>query len=388
MKKICVVTGTRAEYGLLRPLLDKINKDNELELQLVVTGMHLSTEFGLTYKQIEEDGYIIDEKIEIVLSSDTPTSISKSMGLGMISFGETFERLKPDLLLVLGDRYEIFACACAAMMARISIAHVHGGELTEGAIDDVLRHCITKMGHLHFTTTEQYRRRVIQLGEQPQNVFNVGALGVENIKKLQLMTEEEISNEVGFNFNEKIALVTFHPVTLENNTSKEQFEVLLQVLSIFKDLKVIFTKANSDTDGRIINSLIDRYANQYPDKCRVYTSMGQKRYLSAMKYSSIVIGNSSSGIIEAPSFGIPVVNIGDRQKGRIHSNSVIDCKVDCISIEKAISKAMESNFKESAKKAINPYEKNNTSDEIIKQIKKFLFEQPKGIKKRFYDLEK
>ena len=326
-KKICVVTGTRAEYGILKPLLRKVKEDNELELQLVVTGMHLSPEFGLTYKQIEEDNFRISEKVEILLSSDTPIGISKSMGLAMISFSEVFDRLKPDLLVLLGDRYEMLSVASSAMVARIPIAHIHGGETTEGAIDEAIRHSVTKMSYLHFTSTEEYRKRVIQLGENPNRVFNVGAMGVEEILNTNLLSKEELEKELDFKIDSKTALVTFHPVTLEENTSEEQFQNILDALDNFKDLKVIFTKANSDTDGRIINKMIDEYVIKNKGKAKAFTSLGQLKYYSTIKYTDFVLGNSSSGILEVPTFKKPTINIGDRQKGRIQAFSIINFSI-------------------------------------------------------------
>lgn len=326
MKKICVVTGTRAEYGLLKPLIKKIRDDKDLNLQLVVTGMHLSSEFGLTYNEISKDGFKITEKVEILLSSDTEIGISKSMGLAMISFSEVFDRIKPDMLILLGDRYEIFAVASAAIVAKIPIAHLHGGETTEGALDEAFRHSVTKMSYLHFTSNEVYKNRVIQLGEEPCRVVNVGPIIEESIKTLDFLPKEKLEEDLKIRFDKKISLLTFHPTTLENNSAKEQFENVLEALSEFDDLKVIFTKANSDVSGRIINSMIDEYVLKNPDKCVAYASLGQLRYLSAMKYCDIVIGNSSSGIIEAPILQKPTVNIGDRQKGRIQEKSIINCK--------------------------------------------------------------
>lgn len=385
MKKICVVTGTRAEYGLLRPLIKGIKEDDGLQLQLVVTGMHLSPEFGLTYKEIEEDGFVIDEKVEMLLSSDTAVGISKSIGLAMIGFADAFERLKPNMVIVLGDRYEIFAVASTAMISRIPIAHIHGGETTEGAIDEAIRHSITKMSYLHFTSTEEYRQRVIQLGENPERVFNVGAIGIESIKTLKLLEKDELEESISFKIDANIALVTFHPVTLENSTSKDQFQELLNALDKFSGLKVIFTKANSDTDGRIINFMIDEYVNNNEDKAIAFTSMGQLRYLSAMKYIDIVIGNSSSGIIEAPSFNVPTINIGDRQKGRIQSETIINCQPVENEIYEAIKLGLSTKFKEKIKDTINPYGNGNVSQKILYIIKDSL---NKGIKlkKSFYDL--
>ncbi|MBU3106228.1 UDP-N-acetylglucosamine 2-epimerase [Clostridium gasigenes] len=385
VKKICIVTGTRAEYGLLRPLIDKVNEDNDLELQLIATGMHLSPEFGMTYTNIIDDGYKINEKIEILLSSDTSVGISKSMGLATISFAEAFERLKPDMIVVLGDRYEIFAVCSAAVTAKIPIAHLHGGETTEGAFDEVFRHCITKMSYLHFTSTEEYRKRVIQLGENPNRVFNVGAIGVENIVSLDLLEKREIEKSIGFTLDKPFGLVTFHPVTLENNTSEYQFRELLKALDEMDGMKFIITKANSDSDGRVINKMIDEYEKDNKDKIIAFTSMGYLRYLSAMKYCNSVIGNSSSGIIEAPSFNKPTINIGDRQKGRMQAESVINCNPSKADIVNAINISLSKEFREKIKNSINPYGDGNTSSKIINIIKQAL-SQNINLKKKFYDI--
>lgn len=385
MKKICIVTGTRAEYGLLMPLLKKIEQSKDFMLQLVVTGMHLSPEFGSTYQLIEDDGFHIDEKVEILMSSDTPVGISKSMGLGMISFSESYERLKPDMIVLLGDRYETFVAAAAASIARIPIAHLHGGETTEGAFDEAFRHAITKMSWLHFTSTEEYRQRVIQLGEQPERVFNVGAIGIENIINLPLMSQEELEDNLGIVFKSNLLLVTFHPVTLENETSQTQFQYLLEALERIEDTTIIFTKANADTDGRIINKMIDQFTSNNSENTLAFVSMGQIRYLSAMKYASVVIGNSSSGIIEAPSFKVPTVNIGDRQKGRIQANSTINCEPTVESIESAIQKALSEEFQLDIKALINPYGDGQVSGKILQQMTK-AFEQKISLKKTFYDL--
>lgn len=386
-KNICIITGTRAEYGLLCPLIKKINEDDKLNLQLVVTGMHLSPEFGLTYKQIEEDAYKIDEKVEILLSSDTSVGISKSMGLAMISFSEVFDRLKPDMVVVLGDRYEIFSAVSVANISRIPVCHLHGGETTEGAFDENLRHSMTKMSYLHFTSTKEYRKRVIQLGESPDRVFNVGAIGIENIKNMNLLSKEELEKSIDFKLDKKYAIVTFHPVTLENNTAKNQFKQLLLALDNIKDLKVIFTKANSDTDGRIINKMIDEFVLTDKERFISFTSMGSLRYLSAIKYSDVVIGNSSSGIVEVPSFNKPTINMGDRQKGRIQAKSIINCEPIKNNIEKAIHKALSKEFLENIKDVKNPYGDGNVSDKIIEKIKHFLENDKINLKKNFYDLE-
>ncbi len=385
--KLCVVTGTRADYGLLRPLIKRINNDDELELRLIATGMHLSPEFGLTYKEIEEDGYLIDGKVEILLSSDTPMGISKSMGLAMIGFADVFERLKPDIIVVLGDRYEIFSAASAAMIARIPIAHIHGGETTESAFDEAFRHSITKMSYLHFTSTETYRKRVIQLGEDPSRVFNVGAIGIESIKNLNLLCKDELEKSINFQFDSRTALVTFHPVTLENSTTEVQFQELLNALNQFIDLKVIFTKSNSDTNGRIINSMIDDYVEKNKGRTIAFISLGQLRYLSAMQYIDLVIGNSSSGIIEVPSFNIPTINIGDRQKGRIQGETIINCAPIGDEICKAITIALSNDFKESIKLSKNPYGEGYVTKQIVDKIKNLFYFSSIDIKKKFYDIE-
>lgn len=387
MKRIGIMTGTRAEYGLLKSLMQEINKDNDLELYLIVSGMHLSPEFGMTYQEIEEDGFEINAKVEMLLSSDSPAGISKSIGLGVIGFADEFQRADLDMLILLGDRYEALSAAICAMVMRIPIAHLHGGELTEGAIDEGIRHSITKMSYLHFTSTEQYRNRVIQLGENPERVFYVGALGVENIKKINLMTKEELERSIHFEIDENTVVVTYHPVTLENNTVEEQFLNLLKVLDRNPKIRMIFTKANADTNGRIVNELIDKYAAQNSERACAFVSLGQKRYLSALKYCRIVIGNSSSGIIEAPSFGKPIINIGDRQKGRICADSVINCGYTQQEIQQAMETALTEEFENKARNCRNPYEKENTAANIISVIKDYLLNDKINLKKRFYDLE-
>ena len=387
MKRIGIMTGTRAEYGLLKSLMQEINKDNDLELYLIVSGMHLSPEFGMTYQEIEEDGFEINAKVEMLLSSDSPAGISKSIGLGVIGFADEFQRADLDMLILLGDRYEALSAAISAMVMRIPIAHLHGGELTEGAIDEGIRHSITKMSYLHFTSTEQYRNRVIQLGENPERVFYVGALGVENIKKINLMTKEELERSINFEIDENTVIVTYHPVTLENNTVEEQFLNLLEVLDRNPKIRMIFTKANADTNGRIVNELIDKYAAQNSERACAFVSLGQKRYLSALKYCRIVIGNSSSGIIEAPSFGKPIINIGDRQKGRICADSVINCGYTQQEIQQAMETALTKEFENKASNCRNPYEKENTAANIISVIKDYLLNDKIKLKKGFYDIK-
>ena len=381
--KVCVVTGTRAEYGLLYWLMKEIEADPDLELQLIVTGMHLSPEFGLTYKTIELD-FHINKKIEMLLSSDTPIGISKSMGLAQISFAEAYDELRPDIVVVLGDRYEIFAATAAAMVSRIPIAHLHGGETTEGAFDEAIRHSITKMSHLHFTATDEYRKRVIQLGESPDRVFNVGGLGIENIKRLNLMSKNEFEKSINFELNTKNLLVTFHPVTLEDSTTEQQFKQLLSALDVLENTNLIFTKANSDTDGRIINNLIDEYVNHNPSKSVAFTSLGQLRFLSALQFVDGVVGNSSSGLAEAPSFKIGTINIGDRQKGRIKSSSIIDTQPNRQDILNAINQLYSEAFQETLLTSKNPYGEGCASLEIIKIIKNAPLQNI--LKKSFYNL--
>ena len=369
-RKICIVTGSRAEYGLLYWLIKEIESDQDLELQLIVTGMHVSSDFDLTYKEIEKD-FKIDKKIDMDLSSDTSQGISRSMGKGQTSISEAYNELKPDIIVVLGDRYEIFSAACAAMIAKIPIAHIHGGEITEGSWDDSIRHCITKMSHLHFTAAEEYYKRVIQLGEAPSKVFKIGGAGIESIKRLKLLSREEFEKSINFKLNIKNVLVAFHPVTLEKNTSKKQFNEILNSINKLEDTNIILTKSNSDTDGRIINQLIDEYTDKNSNKSLGISSLGQLNYLNALKYIDFIIGNSSSGLLEAPSFKIGTINIGDRQKGRIKAESVIDCLPDKKDIEEAIKKIYSNEFQKKLKNVNNPYEDGEgyASQKIVKVLK-------------------
>ena len=385
MRKICVVTGTRAEFGLMQVLMKELKEDSDVCLQIIATGMHLSPEFGLTYKAIEEAGFKIDKKLEVLMSSDTAIGISKTMGLGMISFAEVYTDLNPDLILVLGDRFEIFSAVSAAMICRIPVGHIHGGEATEGLIDEPIRHSITKMSHLHFTATDAYAKRVTQLGEQPDRVFFTGTPGIDNINRLELLNRERFEKSIDFKLGEsKNILVTFHPVTLEKNSSADQFEELLNALSQIEEANVIFTLPNADTDGRIIMNLIEKFVAESKGKAKSFTSLGQLRYLSALKNMDLVLGNSSSGLIEAPSFRIPTVNIGDRQKGRIKADSVIDCEPNAESIISAINKAFDPTFLDSIKNMESPYGRGGASVKIKDIVKSFPLE---GIlKKNFYDI--
>ena len=383
-RKICVVTGTRAEYGLLRWLMDGINKSKKLELQIIATGMHLSPEFGLTYQEIENDGFKIDKKIEMLLSADTPSSISKSTGLGLIGFADTFYELNPDIVIVLGDRYEVLAASLAAMFANIPIAHIHGGETTAGAFDEAIRHSITKMAWWHFVGAGEYEKRVIQLGENPGRVFNVGGLGVDAIKKTNLLSKDELMIKTGIKFDKKNLLITYHPVTLENKTSQQDFKSLLDVLSEIKDIYLIFTMPNADSDGRIIKQMIENFINKHPKNSISFTSMGSLNYLSTLQYIDGVIGNSSSGLAEAPTFKIGTINIGDRQKGRLKSESVIECDPTKKSIKLAIDKLYDHKFQKDLHSVQNPY----GDGDAIEKIMSILSNKPipEDMKKDFYDL--
>ena len=384
MRKICVITGSRAEYGLLSGLMKGIQEDANLQLQIIATNMHLSPEFGLTYREIEKDGFAIDKKVVMLLSSDTPNATAKSVGLGTIGFADAYEDLQPDMIVVLGDRYEILSAVSTALFYKIPVAHLHGGEITEGAYDDCIRHAITKMSHLHFTSTEEYRNRVIQLGEQPERVFNVGAIGIENIKKVSLMTKQELEESLGFKIGDKCLLVTYHPVTLENSTAEEQSQNLLTALDRYKDYCIIFTMPNSDTNGRIIMQEIEKYVEKNKERAVAFKSLGLKRYLSALQFVSAVVGNSSSGIIEVPSFGIPTLNIGDRQKGRIAADSVVNCGATLDEINQGLQVTLSELHMQVSKTCKNPYEKEDTAYNILKNIKDYPMDGL--IQKSFYNL--
>jgi GDP/UDP-N,N'-diacetylbacillosamine 2-epimerase (hydrolysing) len=383
MKKICVITGTRAEYGLLRWVMEGIRSSPSLELQLIVTGMHLSHEFGLTVKAIEADGFIINRKIEMLLSSDTSVGITKSMGLGIIGFADALEELHPHLVLILGDRYEIFAAAASAMMARILIAHIHGGESTEGLIDEQIRHSITKMSHLHFVAADQYKKRVIQLGEQPEYVYHVGGLGIDSIARIKLFDRKMLEEILDFKLRERNLLITFHPVTLEINSAKSQIEELLSALQDLGDTGLIFTMPNADAEGREIFSAIKKFCDCNVN-ARFYTSLGQQLYLSCIQHTDGVIGNSSSGLTEVPIFKKGTINIGNRQNGRLKANSVIDCSADRKSIGLAISKLFSHSFQDTLSATISPYGSPGASERIVNILEKIPFNSL--LKKSFYDV--
>ncbi|MCX6050947.1 MAG: UDP-N-acetylglucosamine 2-epimerase [Campylobacterales bacterium] len=384
MKKICVVTATRAEYGSLFWIMKEIQNDEELSLQLIVTGTHLSPEFGLTYKEIEKD-FKIDKKIEILLSSDSAIGISKAMGLVQISFAEAYSELNPDIVIILGDRYEMLSAASCAMILGVPIMHLAGGERTEGAFDESIRHAITKLSHIHCATTEEYKNRIIQLGENPKNVFNVGGFGIDNILRLKLLSKEEFEESINFKLNKKNILLTFHPVTLENFSAKEQFQAILDAIDELEDTNIIMTKANSDTDGRVINAMCDEYISKNPQKAVVFASLGQLRYISALRHVDAVVGNSSSGLAEVPSFKIGTINIGTRQQGRIKARSVIDCEPYKESILKAFDKLYQPVFQESLKNVENPYGKEMASKKVIDILKNIDLQDI--IIKIFYDIQ-
>lgn len=384
VKKICVVTATRAEYGLLANLISCINEDKELELCLVVTGTHLSKDYGNTVREIEQSGIDIAERIDILEADNSPAGISKTMGNASIRFGEMFARQKPDMLVVLGDRYELIPICSSALLFQIPIVHISGGEVTVGALDDIFRHCVTKMSLLHFPGCEEYRKRIIQLGETPERVYNYGDVGVENIVKMDFMSKEELEESIGFSLDVPYGCVTFHPVTVEPQAGVRQVEELLDALEAFPEMKFIITKANADAGGKEINEIINSYVERNKNWICFY-SLGIRRYLSALKYSAMVIGNSSSGIVEAPCFHIPTINIGSRQEGRLLAESIINCAPQKEAIIEAIKKANSEEFRESAKNAVNPYGEGNTSYHIVEEIKRY-FENPE-FQKKFYDLK-
>ncbi|ELB2149625.1 UDP-N-acetylglucosamine 2-epimerase [Vibrio parahaemolyticus] len=381
-KKVAVFTGTRAEYGLLFWLLKDIQSDPDLTLQLLVSGMHLSPEFGDTYKQIEKDGFNIDEKIEILLSSDSAVGTAKSMGLGVLGFADALSRLAPDVLVILGDRFEALAAAQTAMILRIPIIHLHGGEITEGAYDDAIRHAITKLSYLHGTSTEEYRQRVIQLGESPERVKNIGAIGLDHLKRASFMGTQELSESLNFSIDKPYFLVTYHPVTLGEEAPEESFQALLDALDTFPDHQIILTYPNADDGGRRIIPMLEEYARSNPERVLAIPSLGQVRYLSAVKHAAAVIGNSSSGIIEVPAFDVPTVNIGSRQKGRLAAKSVLNAAAAKDSISNAISLAVSRKYKAENENITNPYGQGDSSNQVIEMIKGLDFEPCKS----FYDV--
>jgi len=386
MRRIAIVTGARAEYGLLYWIIKGIHDDSELELQLIVTGMHLSPEFGLTVREIEKDGFPIAERVEMILSSDTETAIATSMGLGMIGFAKAYERLKPDILVVLGDRFEILSAVAAAVPFRIPVAHIHGGESTEGAMDEIFRHAITKMSHIHFPATKEYAKRIIQMGEDPHKVFCFGSPCMDNIYKLNLMNKKELCSALNIPEDKNLGVVTYHPVTLQKNRVGIEISELLESLMGFHDIFWIITMPNADTGGRIIIEMIEKFASENPKKVKSFASLGQLKYISLLKHSVVMVGNSSSGLIEAPSFELPVVNIGDRQHGRIRAQNVIDVP-ECTknSVGDAIKKAVSKEFRGILKGMRSPYGDGPISEQILNKLKTVPdYKYP--IKKRFFEV--
>lgn len=382
-RKICVITGSRAEYGLLQSVMQGIKDDPDLTLQIIATGMHLSPEFGLTYKAIESDGFLINRKVEMLTSSDTSIGIAKSMGLGLIGFADALSELSPDLLIVLGDRFEIFSAVSAALVAQIPVAHIHGGELTEGAFDEAIRHAVTKMSHLHFVAAEEFRQRVIQLGEQPENVFLVGGLGVDNIKRLDLLDRKALEIDLDLKFGKKNLLITFHPVTLENTSSVSQMQELLKALGQLEDTHLIFTMPNADNEGRALIKIVKTFVSEH-NNAYWFMSIGQLRYLSCIAQVDGVIGNSSSGLLEVPSFKKGTINIGDRQKGRLQATNIINCQPTQKSITNALDKLYSADFQKSLSEVVNPYGEGGASEKIVNTLKKINIK--KIVKKAFYNL--
>lgn len=384
MRKICVVTATRAEWSLLKNLCYEIAKDKDLKLQIIATGAHLSQEFGLTYKEIEQD-FKINKKVDILLSNDTSKNIAKTMGLAQILFSEALYELKPDIVVILGDRYEMLSIASTCTVMKIPIAHLYGGEATFGAIDDSIRHAITKLSHIHFTSANEYKNRVVQLGENPKNVHFVGQIGIENINKINFLNKEQLENELKFKFKSRNLLITFHPETLGKQDAKKQISIILKELESQKDTMMIFTKANADEGGRIINKEINQFVSKNNNCSVLFDSLGVIKYLSIMKIVDAVVGNSSSGICEAPEFKKPTINLGLRQEGRIRAKNIIDCDINKEDFRNALKKIYDNNFIESLKNMANPYKGNNPSKIIKETIKNT---DLKGIIfKKFHDLK-
>lgn len=382
--KITVFTGTRAEYGLLFWLLKDIQNAPEFDLQLLVSGSHLSPEFGNTFKQIEADGFKIDEKVEMLLSSDSSTGTVKSMGLGMIGFSDALSRLNPDLLIILGDRFEALAVAQTALILQIPILHIHGGEITEGAYDDSIRHAITKLSYLHATSTDEYRQRVIQLGESPNRVKNVGAIGLEHLNRTKLMSREDLSKSLGFSFSDKYFIVTYHAATCGSEEPSDSFLAIIEALESFPTYQIILTYPNADQGGRVIIKHIEEYSLINPSRVFAIPSLGQLRYLSLISQSTAVIGNSSSGILEVPAYDVPSINIGIRQKGRLAAKSVINVEPNKLKIIESIQIAINRSYKEPNEIISHPYGDGNACSKILEMIRSLKFESAKS--KAFYDI--
>jgi GDP/UDP-N,N'-diacetylbacillosamine 2-epimerase (hydrolysing) len=380
---VCVVTGSRADYGLLRPVLQEIVVTPDLRLSLVVTGSHLSSEFGLTLSEIKKDGFEITRKVEMLLAADSVVAVTKSMGLGILGFADVLNDLAPDMVMVLGDRFEIFAVAAATLTSRSPLAQIHGGETTEGAFDESIRHAITKMSQLHFVAAEKYRTRVIQMGESPLTVFNVGGLGVDNISRMNFLDRDELESSLSLTFGEKNLLITFHPSTYDIGCAAGQMRELLSALDEFRDTTLIFTMPNADPEFRDLSRMISAFTEKKPNAFLI-ASMGTLRYLSCMKFVDGIVGNSSSGLLEAPSFSIGTVNIGDRQRGRLRADSIIDCEAECEKIISSIKRLYEPSFKVILQRSANPYGDGGASRRIVDILKSYDF--TKSLKKKFYDL--
>jgi GDP/UDP-N,N'-diacetylbacillosamine 2-epimerase (hydrolysing) len=382
-RKVCVVTGTRADYGLLRWVMAGIAADSQLQLQVVATGMHMAPEFGLTWREIEADGFRIDRKVEMLAGSDTAVGMAKSIGLGAIGMADVLDELRPDLLLLLGDRFEIFAAAAAALPARIPVAHLHGGESTVGAVDEALRHSITKMAHFHFVATEQYRRRVIQLGEDPARVFLVGGLGIDNLRRLQLLDRAALEQQLGLRLRARSLLVTFHPATLSSGSPEAEMAELLAALAALEDTSLVFTLPNADSGGRALSAMVRDFADTH-EQAHCFASLGQLRYLSLLAQVDAVVGNSSSGLTEAPSLRVATIDIGDRQLGRIAADSVIHCAPERAAIAQALQRAFSPEFRALLREVRNPYDQGGASDRVVAILSQLNLEDV--VSKAFHDL--
>ncbi len=390
MKKrtVCIVTTSRADYGLLYWLMKEVREDPALQLQVIVAGMHLESEFGDTYKVVEADGFKLDSKIEMSMNDDSAIGILKSLSEGLVKFGHSYSELKPDLIVLLGDRYELFSAAVPALLSEIPIAHIHGGETTEGSFDEATRHCVTKMASLHFASTEVYRKRIVQLGEKPECVFNYGAPGLDNIYRIKCPSKKELEEALEFDLKGTVALVTCHPVTLEAKDVKEQISNVLDSIVAF-DFKAVFTMANADIGGSVINDEIKKFCNKNPKKYKLFKNLGQRLFFGCLKTFDLMIGNSSSGMIESSSFNLPVVNIGDRQKGRVRGENVIDVDYSKASIKAGISTALSSGFINKMREIKNPYDKycdGKTSWKIKEKLKEVEIAR-NLVKKHFNDIE-
>lgn len=384
VRRVSVVTTTRAEYGLLRPLMQALKESPEFELQLIVSGTHLAPEFGLTGKNIVEDGFEIDEQVDMLVSGDSPSAAATSLGLMTIGISSALRRLQPDLLILLGDRYEMLGVASAATIFNIPIAHLCGGEITKGAIDDSIRHAITKLSHLHFTSTEDYRRRVVQLGEPPDRVFNVGAIGLNNVRSLQLLDRESLAESLKIKLDVPYFLVTYHPVTAADSNAVAEVDALMEALLDVEGTQAIVTLGNADVGGRAINCRLEEWAARFPARLYTFASLGQLRYLSAIRHSLGVVGNSSSGIVEAPSLGVGTLNIGPRQEGRIQATSIVNCRVVSSDIRAGLQRLMADDFRKVIHSVHNPYENGDTVSRILKTLVETDFSRL--ISKDFYDV--